>query len=238
AVEVAQRACQVVDRREQQVLDRAGGGLDRGRRQRRLVAGREDDAVDARRLGAPEQRPDVLGILERIEDEHERGLRALDAAGEDFLDARPAARAGDEGDSLVTVEAGERGQRPAFELDDRDPQARRVENEALEGLAPLGDDEQPDRGPLRDERLLDGATAGDELLVGAEQAGVGRGRRPEPGLAIRTGARSIGRARTARSGSGSRWRRAAPRFGGLGATVVDVRTGPGSWPGSRWSRAA
>ena len=162
------------------------------------------------------------------------GSAALDAPGEDLLDARPAARAGDEGDSLVTVEAGERRQRPAFDLDDRDPQARRVEDEAFEGLAPLGDDEQPDRGPLRDERLLDGAAAGDQLLVGAEQVGIGRGRRPEPGLAIRTGAGSVGTARTAGSGSGSRRWRAAPGLGGLGATVVDVRTGPGS----RWWRAA
>ena len=56
-----------------------------------------------------------------------------------------------------------------------------MEDEPFEGLAPLGDDEQPDRGPLRDERLLDGAAAGDQLLVGAEQVGSGGGGGRNPG---------------------------------------------------------
>ncbi len=45
-----------------------------------------------------------------------------------------------------------------------------MEDEALQGLAPLGNDEQSDRGPAGDERLLDRAAPGDELLVALDQA--------------------------------------------------------------------
>ena len=53
-------AGEVVDRREQEVLGRARGRLDRRRRERRLALRREDDAVDAGRLGAAQERADVL----------------------------------------------------------------------------------------------------------------------------------------------------------------------------------
>jgi hypothetical protein len=76
----------------------------------------------------------------------------------------------------VTVEAGHGRERPALDLDDRDPQARRVEDEPLESLAAGRDDEQALRGAPGDERLLDRTPAGDELLALAEQVG-GR-RRP------------------------------------------------------------
>jgi hypothetical protein len=59
-----------------------------------------------------------------------------------------------------------------------------VENELLEGLAPLRHDEQPDGCPPGKERFLDRMPAGDYLLVLAQQV---RGRRnrsgtPRPGL--------------------------------------------------------
>ena len=124
-VQIGERAGQVVDRAEQQVLDGAGRRLDRGRGERRLAAGREDHAVDAGRLGAPQERADVLGILERVEDEDERRLGALDGPGEDVVERREPARLDDEGDALVAVEAGQRRERAALDLDDRDAQARR-----------------------------------------------------------------------------------------------------------------
>jgi hypothetical protein len=44
-----------------------------------------------------------------------------------------------------------------------------VEDELLECHPPLGDDEQPARGPSGEECLLDGPAAGDELLVLGER---------------------------------------------------------------------
>ena len=126
--------------------------------------------------------PDVLGILERVEDEHERRLAALDAPGEDLVERGEPARPDDERDALVAVEAGEGGQRAALHLDDRDPQARGVEDELLERLPALRDDEQADRGSPGDERLLDRAAAGDQLLVLGEEAG---GRRRRAAIAVR-----------------------------------------------------
>ncbi len=84
-MEVGQAGRQVVDRGQEQVLHRAGRGLHGGWGQRRLAPGREDDPVGGRRLGATEERPDVLGVLERVEDQDEGRLVPLDRPGEDLL---------------------------------------------------------------------------------------------------------------------------------------------------------
>ena len=153
--------------------------------------------MDAGALGAAKERPDVVRILERVEDEHERRLAALGGAGEDVVDGGEPTRLDDEGDALVTIEAGERRQRPAFDLDDRDPQARGVQDDLLERLPALRDDEQPAGRPPGDERLLDRPASGDEFLIGGQ--GV-RWRQPGPaGRAHGTAGRSRhpGRAGTA-----------------------------------------
>ena len=124
--------------------------------------------MDAGRLGAAQERPDVLRILERVEDEDERWLVALGGPREDVVERRELARLDDQGHALVAIEAGKRGQRAALELDDRQAQAGRVEDELLERLPTLRDDEQPMCRPTGDERLLDRAASRDELLVLAE----------------------------------------------------------------------
>ena len=129
--------------------------------------------MDPGRLGAAQEGPDVLRILERVEDEHERRLAALGRPGEDVVQRRELAWLDHQGDTLVAVEAGERGQRAALELDDRNAQARRVEDELLERLAALRDDEQAEGRPAGGERLLDRPATGDELLVRTEQVGSG-----------------------------------------------------------------
>ena len=203
-MEVGQRPRQVVDRREAQVLDGAGGRLDRRGRQRRLVMRRKDRAMDARRLGRPQQRSDVLRVLERVEHEHERRLRPLARERQDVVGRGPRARAYHQRDALVAIEPGDRRQRPALDLDHGDPQARRVEHELLERMAALRDDEQAARLAAGHESLLDRAPAGDDLLVlgqrQREREGLGRPRR-RPGAAVvprvgpggRRNARSTGR---------------------------------------------
>ena len=120
-------------------------------------------------LRASQQGADVLRILERVEHEDERRLATLDGAGEDVVETGVRPRLDDEGDALMAVEPGHRGQRPALDLHDRDPQRGRMENESLERLAALGYDEEATGRSPGDEGLLDGAPSGDELLVVAEQ---------------------------------------------------------------------
>ena len=168
-MQVGQGAGQVIDGAEQEMLDGAGRCLDGGRAERSLATGREDDPVDPGRLGAAQQRPDVLRVLERIEDEDERRLAALLRPGQDVAERGELPRFDDEGDALVAIEPGDRGQRPAFDLDDRDAQPRGVEDELFEGVASLRHDQEPERGPAGGEDLLDRAATGDELLVGTEQ---------------------------------------------------------------------
>jgi hypothetical protein len=133
--------------------------------------GREEDTVDAGRLGRSKEGADVLGILERVEHEHEGRLAALHGPREDIVDARVDPWLDGEGDALVPVEARERRQGSAFDLDDRDPEAGRVQDEPLERLTALRDDEQPMGRSTCDEGLLDRAPAGDELLVVGQEVG-------------------------------------------------------------------
>ncbi len=127
--------------------------------------------MHAGRFRAPKERADVLGILERVEHEDERRLAPLDCAGQDVVDAGIGARLDDEGNPLVAVEAGERGQRAAFDFDNRDSKAGCVEDEALQRLASLRDDEQAMGGPAGDEGLLDRTAARDQLFVLPQEIG-------------------------------------------------------------------
>jgi len=91
----------------------------------------------------------------------------------------------------VAVEAGERGERAALDLDDRDAQRRRVQDDALEGLAALGCDEQAARGTLRGERLFDRSSPGDQLLIGSKlRGGPGRAGRWPGGTSWQPGGTS------------------------------------------------
>jgi hypothetical protein len=93
----------------------------------------------------------------------------FDRPGHDVVQAGELPAVGDQGDPLVTIEAGQRGQRPAFDLDDRDPEIGGVQNQLLEGLTALRDHEKPMRLTVGNERLLDGVPAGNQFLVLSEQ---------------------------------------------------------------------
>jgi hypothetical protein len=170
-MQIGQRAGQIVDRAEQEVLGRPGRCLDGGRREGRLAPGREDDPVDAGSLGASKQRPDILRILERIEDEDEGWLPPLLGAAEDVGDVGEVAGFDHERHTLVAVEPGDGRQRPTFDLHDRDAQAGGMEDELLQGAPSLGDDQETVRDPTRCEGLLDRASTGHQLLVAAEEFG-------------------------------------------------------------------
>jgi len=133
------------------------------------VADRVDHSMDAGRLGSAQKRTEVLGILEGIEDQHERRLLALDCPSQDVVEAGELAAVGDQSNPLVAVEARERGQRPTLDLHDRDAQVGRVQDELLESLPPLRDDEQANRRAARYECLFDRAAARDQLFVLTEQ---------------------------------------------------------------------
>ena len=83
-----------------------------------------------------------MGILEGIEDEDERCLTALGSTSEHVGDAGEPARLDDERYPLVTVKTGECGQRAALHLDDRDAQARGVQDKLLQWGPALWHDEQ------------------------------------------------------------------------------------------------
>jgi hypothetical protein len=164
-VEIGQRTGEVVDGAQEQVLDSSGGCLDRGGCQRRLPMGGKEHTVDAGSLGAAKERANVLGILERIEREQEGRLTSLDRPREHVIECCVAARGRHHRDALVTVESGQRGESAALDLDDRNPQVRRMQDQALQCLAPLRDDDQPFCLATRDECFLDGSPTRDDLLV-------------------------------------------------------------------------
>jgi hypothetical protein len=117
----------------------------------------------------------------------------------------------------VAVEAGQRRERPALHLDDRDAQVGRVQDQLLEGEAALWDDKKADGLAVGYESLLDRVAAGDQLFFLTQK--IRRrwtGRRPRPGCWGGT-ARSEGTAIDVPAGAGP---------------VVGSRGRPGRpWPG-------
>jgi hypothetical protein len=98
--------------------------------------------VHASSLSAAQQRPDVVGVLQRVEDENERRLTTLRGPREDVVERCEAARLDDQCDALVAVEPGQRGQRATLDLDDRDAQLRGMQDELLECRPAMWDDQQ------------------------------------------------------------------------------------------------
>lgn len=175
-MEVDERSREILDRDQPQVLGRPRRGLDRGRAERGCAAGREEHAVDAGRLRRAQERAHVLGILEVVEDEHERRFGCGAGRGEHVVQRGPDAGCHDEGDALMTVEPAERRERPALHLDDRDPQGRGMQHQLVERGSPLGDDEQSMGRTTGREGFLDRASTRDDLLVLGELEPRWRGR--------------------------------------------------------------
>jgi hypothetical protein len=143
-MEVGEGGWQVVDCGQQEMLGRPSRRLDRGRTQRSGAVGGIHDSVNTNGFRASQKRAEVLGILERVEYEHEWGLVPALGGGEDRFDVDQRAWLGDERDALVTVETGQGSERAALQFDDRDAQRGRVNHELVERGAALRDDEQAD----------------------------------------------------------------------------------------------
>lgn len=186
---------------------------------------------------APQQRADVLWVLERVEDEDERRLVAFSGPGEDVGQRREPTRLNDEGDALMAIKSGEGRQRPSLDLDDRDAQPGRMEDELLEGVPSLRDDEEAIGGATGGEDLLDRTAAGDELLVRAKEVGRGQGSlgtrprgglepRPRPGAWRRGWAIAVG----GPPRRPSRWRAATRRRAATKRrSVAPVRRAAAKW---------
>jgi len=88
----------------------------------------------------------------------------------------------------VAVEPGQCRERTALEFDDRDAQARRVEDELFQRFPTLRDDEQANCRSAGGEGLLDRAAARYQLLFRTEQVR-GRQRGPRPVARVQARAR-------------------------------------------------
>ena len=170
-VEVGQGAGQVVDRGQEEMLDSAGRRLDRGRAEWRLALGREDHAVGPGRLGAAQEGADVLGILERVEDEDERRLAPLDRPGQDVghgwrIGAAATTRATPWWPSKPVRAVSEPPSTSTIGM--RRLVAWRTSFSSASRRC--GHDEQPAGLTPGDERLLDRSAAGHDLVAGLDQA--------------------------------------------------------------------
>src|SRR5664279_3600249 len=177
------------------MLDRPGRSLDGGRRKRCLMAGRKDHAVDACRLGRSKKRTEVLGVLERVQDQGERWLFALDRAGQKVVYGREAAPVGDQSDSLMPVEPGQRRESAALDFDYRYSQTRRVEHELLERLTALRHDQQTVSGTPCEKRLFDRVAPCDQLLFLAHEVRWRRAARRSGPMSVGTGGKPVGATR-------------------------------------------
>jgi hypothetical protein len=168
-VKVDEPAAKIVERNQQQVLHGACRRLDRRGADRRRAAFGKEDSVDASRVRSAQQRADVLWILERVEDEHERDFPAFLRAAKDIIEGGPAARLDHQRHALMAVEPADRCQRPALDLHHGNAERSGVQYELLQGGTTLRHHEQSLRGTMCCERLSHGSASGHQLLVVREQ---------------------------------------------------------------------
>ena len=221
-MEVGEGGGEVVHGRQLEVLDGAGGRLHGGRRERCLVTGRKDRPVGPGRLCGAEQRADVLGILQGVEDEHERRLAPLAARGRGRPRARPSGAARPRGRSPGARQTRRSRSAPR-------PRPRRRGSEGSSAWRTSFSSASRRWGTTSSRRASRRAT---------DASSTGGGRRPAPrprrarcprGTGVAAGAqaapRGVARRPVARS-------RTARRRGGAGSRAM--RLGRGRWyPGSR-----
>ena len=110
------------------------------------------------------------------------------------VERRPSARLHDQRHTLVAVEPGERRQRAALDLHDRDAQGRGMQHQLVERRASLRHHQQTAARPSSGEGLLHGPTTRHELLVIADLLRGREGSRRGPGCQPASAGRGARRA--------------------------------------------
>jgi hypothetical protein len=155
-----------------EVLEGAGGGLDRhGGEGGAPVAG-DDEAVAAGGFGAAGEGAEVVGIFDAVEGEEEGGFAAGEGGGQERGQVDGLDRGDDGEDALVGAAAGFCVDQGAGDGLDLDPTALcEVEEIAEGGPADAGGEEDPVHGAAGSEGLDDRAAALDQhpALAGADR---------------------------------------------------------------------
>jgi hypothetical protein len=125
--------------------------------------------VDSDRLSAADQAAEVLGVLHPIERQDEGGLAAADRTREDLLWGNLWAAADHQGNPLMSVESGELADQRPLNFNDGDAQRGGVQHHLLQCGATLWHHEELDRLTTRSERLFNGMTPSDQLLIRANK---------------------------------------------------------------------
>ncbi len=105
-----QRADEVGDAGDADVLGGSGGGLGDGGGDGGGAAFGQDDAVDAGAVGGAEQRAEVVGVFDAVEGEEEAVCSPVFFRGEQVFDGEEGALADHGEGALVGVGAGEAGE--------------------------------------------------------------------------------------------------------------------------------
>jgi hypothetical protein len=125
-----ERADEVDDAGEAEMLRGTGGGFDGDRAEGGGTALGEEDTIDSGSFGGTEDGSEVLGIFNAVEGEHEAGFRAF----EDVLRGEEFALANDGDDALVAGSAGDAGEGVAGFGTDRDFGGAAEVDDGLEAL--------------------------------------------------------------------------------------------------------
>ena len=104
-----ERADEVGDAGDADVLGGSGGGFGDGRGDGGGAALGEDDAVDAGAVGGAEEGAEVVGVFDAVEGEEE-AVAAVGRRGEQVFDGEEVALANEGDDALVGVGSGEPGE--------------------------------------------------------------------------------------------------------------------------------
>ena len=132
----------VVNAGDEEVFNRPSTRLDRCGGEGRGPRAPDHDPVHADRLSAADHAPEVLRIFDAIKGDDEGGLVTSDRARKDLFWRGFGTAAYDKCHPLVSVEPSQLADDGTLNLDDRDPDGRCMQNNLLEGVAPLRHDKE------------------------------------------------------------------------------------------------